>query len=107
MGFKKRKSALPKGKRNVLSPKDSLGEEMRLFRRDMMPLLLKAARPYNNDTEENSDDETFSSLIAASRPKSHSDRSASIHPIYRGKKTAPKYMQTVNEENLDHQVFFN
>lgn len=105
MGFRRRKSVLPKGKRNILSPKDSLGEEMRLFRRDMMPVLLRAAGPYNNDSEEKSKDETFSSIIAAARPKTRSSgRIASIHPFYRGKKSGPTFLHTLEEENLEPQV---
>ena len=72
-----------------------------------MPALLKAARPYNNNNNNNSKDasrdETFSSIIAASRPRS-TDRSASIHPFYGGKKSAPKFLHTLKEENLELSV---
>ncbi|XP_043468698.1 NKAP family protein-like [Leptopilina heterotoma] len=104
IGFKNRNNpALPRGKRNALSQKESLGEEMRLFRRDMMPALLKAAKSYKTEFDDTPiSDDTFTTIMAATKPQSD-NRSASIHPFY-GSKRASTFLQPLPEEIYDFQT---
>ncbi|XP_051172436.1 uncharacterized protein LOC127288816 [Leptopilina boulardi] len=102
IGFKNRNPTLPRGKRNIFNPKDSLGEEMRVFRRDfMMPALLKAAKSYKDEFEDSTKDDTFTTMMAASKPQID-NRSASIHPFY-GAKRASTFLHPLPEENYEFQ----
>ena len=89
IGWRSGKS-LPKGSREYYATRESLGEEMRQFRRDTMPQLIERASRKTRLGRESPGERTFAELVGSptfAEEALGEPNTATIHPIY-GSKSA-------------------